>query len=160
MSEEIFKPRVMPRDIPDGLLSLAIGLLQTAVLFVIPGFAFFFLTRDASVGFAAAVIAYFAFPLFSVSKIVVTSRGIRLSRILGSPKLIPWSAIESVELAPRSELVWHGWLWPIFPAKEMTPSLTSLGHYRIQFNGTSIYFPPNDPEAFKASVQSYVHDCA
>lgn len=150
----------MPRDVLDCLISLTVGIFQSAVLFGLPGFVFFCLTENASAGFAAALIAYFTFLLFSVSKIVVTLEGIRLSRVLGSPKFIPWSAIESIELAPRSELIMHGWLWPIFPAKEMTPSLTSVGHYRIQLNDTSVYFPPDDSVAFKALVHSYVRNHA
>lgn len=156
MTEVIFKPHISPRDIADGVLSLIIGLLQSFVIFGLPGFVFFWLTKNTMLGFAAAVATYFIFLLFSVSKLVVTPAGIHLSRILGSPKFIAWSTIESIEVAPRSELIWHGWLWPIFSANEMTPSFTSVGHYRIRYNGTLVYFPPNDPVSFIAAIRAYL----
>lgn len=160
MTEVIIKPHARPRDIADGVLSLGVGLLQVFVIFGLPGFVFFWVTNNTILGFAAAVAAYFVFLLFSVSKLVVTPEGIRLSRILGSPKFIAWSTIESIQVAPRSELIWHGWLWPIFPANEMTPSFTSVGHYRIRYNDRLVYFPPNDPVSFMEAIRPYVRDCA
>jgi hypothetical protein len=158
MSKIILKPRFLPRGTLDGLLSLVIGLFQTLIVLGFPFFICRVFTNNTTLSLIVAFVAYIIFLLFSVSNLVIMPDGIHLSRILGSPKFIAWSAISSIEEAPRFELIWRGWLWPIFPAKEMTPSLTSIGHYRIQFGSKSIYFPPEDSEAFKTLVSSYLTD--
>ena len=68
--------------------------------------------------------------------------------MLGSPGKIPWADVESIEPASPDEVVVHGWLWPRFPMREMTPTLTSVGHYRIRWQGGAAYFPPRDVQQF------------
>lgn len=152
MTSETFKPRVRPRNLTDAVLALSVAVLQALVLYALPAIIGFSLTRSIDVAFFSAAAAALAVVSFSVKELVADSAGIRLSRLVGSPKFVPWGSITSIQEAPRSELIWRGWLWPLFPSREMTFSLTSIGHYRIQFGSRSVYFPPLEPEAFQATV--------
>jgi hypothetical protein len=96
------------------------------------------------------------FVLFSVSKVSISSAGIRFFRYFGAPKILEWSEIEDIEQVSRGELVLKGWLWPLFPAREMTPSLTSTGHIRIRYGKKFVYFPPKDIAAFEQSVDEHM----
>jgi hypothetical protein len=148
----VIAPRIQPRDLSDGLLSAAIGLFQTAVLFGIPAAAAYLLTRSGIVAFAAFCAAYGLFLSFAVVRISISSEGIRFHRRFGTPKFLAWSRITSVAVAPRSELIVRGWLWPLFPAREMTACLSSLQHYRITWDGGFCYYPPADPSLFEQYV--------
>ncbi len=148
----VIAPRVQPRDISDGLLSAAIGLFQTAVLFGSPAAAAYLLTRSDIVALAVFCAAYGLFLSFAVLRISISSDGIRFHRGFGNPKFLAWSRITSVSVVPRSELIVRGWLWPLFPAREMTVCLSSLQHYRITWNGGFCYYPPADPGLFEQYV--------
>jgi hypothetical protein len=71
---------------------------------------------------------------------------------LGARKKIPWANVESIEEASQAELVLRGWLWPRFPPREYTASMTSIGHYRICWQGGTAYFPPKDVQQFLYAV--------
>jgi hypothetical protein len=134
---------------------LAVFVVQFLMIFVVPLLLAFILTRDllVSLGLGAAV---FLIPAAcAVSNLVVDETGIRFSRAYGTPKHLPWSAISSVELAPRSEVIRRGWLWPFFPYQESSKSLTSIGHYRIRYGMDVVYFPPDDPTAFLEAVRTH-----
>ena len=148
----VIAPRIQPRGLADGLLSAVIGLVQVAVLFGIPALAAYLLTRSGIIAFAAFCAAYGLFLSFSVVRISVSSEGIRFHRWFGSPRFLPWQSIIAVTVAPRSELILRGWLWPLFPAREMTACLSSLQHYRITWDGGSCYYPPADPSLFEQYV--------
>lgn len=150
-----FAPRFAPRNLTDAVISVAVGLLQIAVLFVLPGVLVYAATGGGSLGLMTGLVLYGVFALCSVSKVEVGSAGIRFKRLLGSPRLLPWSAITGVVEAPRRELIVHGWLWPLLPPREMSPSCTSLGHYRIGFGERFVYFPPSDAAAFVAAVERF-----
>ncbi|HEY0064136.1 MAG TPA: hypothetical protein VGC21_18615 [Telluria sp.] len=152
MTEQIFKPRIAPRNLPDLLITASVGLLQVLILIGLPGALAYVLSRNPVVTLVCMTAANVLFALFSVSKVVLVAEGIRFSRALGSPKLIAWDAITGVAEAPRKELIVRGWLWPIFPARELTTTLTSLGHYRIDYGQRSVYFPPRDGAAFVAAI--------
>lgn len=150
-----FAPRFAPRDLADALISAAIGIVQIFVLFVLPGMLVQLATGGGSLGLMTGLVLYCVFALCSVSKVEVGSAGIRFKRLLGSPRFLPWSAITGVAEAPRRELIVHGWLWPLLPPREMSPSCTSLGHYRIQYGERFVYFPPSDAAAFLAAVERF-----
>src|SRR5205823_4800031 len=82
----------------------------------------------------AYCIAYGFFLLFMVRRLSVASDGLHFHRVLGSPKFLAWERISSVAVAPRTELILRGWLWPLFPSREITPSLSALQHYRITWD--------------------------
>lgn len=153
MNELIFKPRVAPRNGTDVLITTGVGLLQVLVLIGIPGMIVLAVTRDLRIAMLSILAINTLFLFMSVTKVIVSDEGIRLSRVLGGPRLIAWESVKRVEEAPRRELIVRGWLWPIFPPREFTTSLSSLGHYRIEFGDKSVYFPPKDAAGFVAAVQ-------
>jgi hypothetical protein len=153
MNELIFKPRVAPRDGIDALITTGVGVVQVLALIDIPGMIVLALTRDVRITMLSVVAINILFVLMSVTKIIVSDEGIRLSRVLGGPRLIAWETVKRIEEAPRKELIVRGWLWPIFPPREFTTSLSSLGHYRIEFGERFVYFPPKDEAGFVAAVQ-------
>lgn len=150
------KPRVSPGSVGD----LCIGLLlvlptQALVLVGAPYLALEALNGTARLRPIVLAVAV-AFYLFRVTHLTLSSEGIRFHRILGGPKFLPWKRVRSIVPASRSEVVLKGWLWPIFPAREMSSSLSSLGHYRIEWDKGSCYFPPTQPEAFEKFFKQYL----
>jgi hypothetical protein len=152
MNKFEFKPRVAPRDLSDALISILIGSFQVLLLFVLPGFLCHSLTDNVPLAVLFSFGLYGFYVLFAVTKLEVSTGGLRFVRLLGSPKLLQWSEISSVSEASRQELIIHGWLWPLFPSREFTPSCTSLGHYRITYGNKFVYFPPLDADAFKRAL--------
>lgn len=144
----IIRPRVAPRDISDALLSTAVGSVQLGILFVVPALIVYVWTDSSSLAFGFAIGLYLIFAMFTVSTLEVDLSGVKLKRIFGVPKLVRWNEISEVREATRSELIRQGWLWPLFPAREMTPSYTSVGHYRFQYGDDFFFFPPGDVEEF------------
>jgi hypothetical protein len=147
---ETIKPRFWPYGPSDALLSLAVFVVQFA-LFLLPS-----LLAAVLLGFFYGILCYLlmyvAFLLFVVRDIRVSENGIEFRRILGSPKQLRWESISSIGPASANEVIIHGWLWPLLPAREMTPSLTSRGHYRINFEGGHVYYPPRDKQLFESLV--------
>ena len=153
--------RIKPRFMARGVSDLCIGLffvfpLQVIALCILPGAVAFLFSHSWVATVAAPLIVYLIFIGFTVWHITLTSDGIRFHRLLGTPKFLPWSSILSVEIAPQRELIVKGWLWPLLPAREMTTSLTSLGHYRISWTGGFCYYPPADAEVFYQYVTRHL----
>jgi hypothetical protein len=150
----VIAPRIQPRGFSDGFLSAIVGLFQAAVLFGLPALAAYLITHSGIVAFAAFCAAYCLFLSFTVVRISISSLGIRFHRRFGSPRFLAWERITSVAVAPRRELISRGWLWPLFPAREMTACLSSLQHYRITWDGGTCYYPPADPNLFEQYVSA------
>jgi hypothetical protein len=146
------KARQAPRDAADLFICLVVGSLQLLVLFALPCFVVFMATSSALIAGFGFLVVYAIFLSISVWSLELTTDGIRFARFLGSPRFIPWNQISTVKRVPRSELILHGWLWPPFPAREMTASLSRRDHFRIQYATGFRYFPPNDPEHFEAVI--------
>jgi hypothetical protein len=161
----VIKPRILPRDFVDVCLGLPIGLLQTALFFGVPALLAFLLARGLGVtivpSLVAALVGYFIaycfFFLFVVRRLTVAHDGLHFHRHLGSPKFLAWERISSVALAPRGELILRGWLWPLFPSREITPSLSALRHYRITWDTGFCYYPPARTEDFEQYVVGRLH---
>lgn len=156
MSAQTFAPQVAPRDLQDTLIAVLIGTVQCAVLFGVPGLAAYLATGSFEIAMLVAIVLYLLFASCSVSVITLAPEGIGLRRMLGGPRLIAWKDIKSVHEVTREELLVHGWLWPFLPPREMTPTMTSLGHFRIQYGSRGIYFPPKDAAAFQAAVARHL----
>jgi hypothetical protein len=156
----VIRPRIMPRDFIDVCLGLPIGILLAALFFGIPALLAFILARSLGVGlfpsffiaFLAYFLAYGFFLLFAVRRLTIAADGLHFHRILGSPKFLSWERISSVAVASRSELVLRGWLWPLFPSREITPSLSALHHYRITWDTGFCYYPPSHAKDFEQHV--------
>jgi hypothetical protein len=152
-----FKPHVSPRDFADLCIGLFLVLpLQLLGLLVLPGTLIFFVTSSWWLVTAGLVIIGAVFYCFTVSSVTLSPDGMRFHRLIGTPKFLPWSAVRSLEVAPRWELIVKGWLWPLLPAREMTTSMTSLHHFRISWDGGFCYFPPADAEAFEKYAANYL----
>lgn len=142
------RARFLPRNATDFLLASLVICLQCAALFLMPSLIILALTHSAFGAFAEVVFVAIFVNLYSVASIAVNEQGIEFSRICGTPKFLAWQDIKEIAPASRRELILHGWLWPLLPAREMTPSLTSIGHYRIAWTKGWCYFPPQDAELF------------
>ena len=145
---QVFKPRFLPRGVLDFAITTLVALpLQCIGLFVAPAAGVLLAFGSVEGALLAAFLVYLLFLLFSVWSISVSNDGIQFKRILGWPRLLAWSEVATVAEVPRWELIRQGWLWPIFPAREMTACLSSLRHYKITWRGGHCYFPPSDPES-------------
>lgn len=151
-SEVTFPPRVATQDGLDALLAVLIGGLLTAILFGLPALIAFFVTHSVILASAVFIIFYLGYLAFSVWSISASDHGLRLHRLLGGPRLIPWSHITSIREVSRAEVILDGWFWPLFPPREFTPCLSSLGHFRIDYDGRHIYYPPRDADQFRRIV--------
>jgi hypothetical protein len=142
------RPRVSPRSVGDLLICVPVGVLQAALLFFLPAGLVWYLTDS----FDMAALAYLALGLnwlaWSVTKLELSPKGVRFVRWFGSPKFIAWEDIRAIEPSSPKELILQGWLWPLFPAREMTFSLTAQGHYCFRYIDGYAYFPPVDEAAF------------
>ena len=149
-SEFQVKPKMWPSDLLDFCTVIFIAApIQLSALFGIPALVVYFLTNSSTQSFLVMVSIYLLYLLFSVWRLTLTVDGICFRRLLGSPKFLPWNRIKSIEKAPRWELIVRGWFWPLLPAREMTASLSSVGHYRIKWDGGYCYFPPACPVEFE-----------
>jgi hypothetical protein len=154
------KPRLMFRDWFDVLVGLPCGLLGASAVIFIPtvlvGFSLGELINPLA-GLVAGMITYFLTTvlwfLFVVWSITVDNNGIRFHRVIGNPKHLSWSEITSIEEVGRHELVLRGWLWPIFPSREMTCCLSAKGHFRISWKSGFCYFPPKDIQQFQNCIK-------
>jgi hypothetical protein len=153
-----FAPRILPRGGADLAVALAIAALQAAWLFILPSLVAGYLTHSSAVGEYTFLGLLVVFLSFSVEKLTIDQDGIRFHRLFGSPKFLAWERIVEVEEAPQSELIIRSWIWPPFPAREMTACLSSIGHYRITWDGGYCYFPPADVPQFEALVAKKVRN--
>lgn len=150
-----FRPRFWPRDITDILILLFVALpFQLVPLFFLPMLIVLFFTGDIDMAFSVVALIYLVFLCFSVWSVRAEATGLRFKRLFGTPKFLLWSDIHSVSEATRSEVILHGWIWPLLPAREMTPALSARGHIRLAWDGGYCYFPPRDPKEFLAHVQN------
>jgi hypothetical protein len=150
------KPRTLPRDFFDWLIGLFVGLpLQIIPLFFLPSGLVWWLTGSFLLGFLSALVIYAVWLCFTVWSLELSPDGIRLVRLCGAPKFLRWNDITDISEAPRREVVLHGWLWPMFPTREMTPALSALGHFRIRWNGGFVYFPPAHTAEFRRQIDEF-----
>lgn len=171
MRSTVILPRIAPRNFIDGMISVIHSVLFIATLFAISCAAIFcliflqawiyteasFLWKDV-LSFASMIclILILTMSLFTVSSITMTAEGIHFHRLAGFPKFMPWSRIKFVSLASRRELIVQGWLCPPFLPRDVTMSLSSLKHYRIQWDTGFCYYPPLEPKVFEQCVKEYL----
>jgi hypothetical protein len=154
------EPRIMPRGPVDAAVGLVIGVIyfvvQVGVALIAIG-AVNALTHNPWAVVLTFLAMFFVVPLFpllfTVWRLRCDEEGIEFVRALGKPGKIPWTQVESIEPASPDEVVWQAWLRPGFPKREMTLSLTSVGHYRIRWQGGVAYFPPRDARQFLYAIE-------
>ncbi|QYF95365.1 hypothetical protein KY495_09525 [Massilia sp. PAMC28688] len=140
----------------DTLIAIVIGIGQSAILFGLPALLAWYASGSTTIAWIFAGALYLGFVLFCVTDITVAGDGLRLKRMLGDPKLIAWKDVTEVTEASREELIIHGWLWPLVLPREMTPTATSIAHFRIQFGKRWIYYPPKDAMGFQEAVRAHL----
>lgn len=154
------EPRILPHGPLDAAVGLAVGLLQlfaVIVVALIPAVVVSNMTQSALVVLPTFLVSFLIVSLipnlFVVWRLRCDAERLEFVRALGRPKKIPWSKVESIEAASQAEVILQGWLWPRFPMREMSPSMSSIGHYRISWQGGAAYFPPADVQRFHYAMQ-------
>ena len=152
---EEFKPKITTSGFIDFVIFLTFGILQTVIMFALPGYLIFSVTGNEILGWASGAALYIVFTLFIVKSITISESGIDLKRMFGNPKSIPWDRVRGyIEVTPK-EVIIFGWLWPLFPAREMTPCMSCKGHVRIQLDDGYFYYPPNDLHRFREALEKH-----
>jgi hypothetical protein len=161
-------PHLKPRDAVDVIAGMPLGLLATVELNIAPVVVIFIVLRWAGVGLELSAVVAFPFYiaigvlmlLHAVTRLELDAEGIRFVRLLGWPRFIPWSEIDDISPVTRREILLHAWLWPPWPRRESTASLTALGHFRIVFGNHVRYFPPSNPEEFAFQVRNFINEAS
>jgi len=168
--------RFKPRLAPAGVIDLALGLLNTALVFVVvlgvpaaPGMvAQLLLPRSPWSEVIVPVILLVAYaPAFCwsvwmvlgvVQAASIDEEGIHFHRVAMRPEDWPWDELVFVRAASRWEVAWAGWLRPLLIPRERTSCMSALGHYRIQGQRDYRFFPPKDSDAFVEAIAHYRPD--
>ncbi len=147
------------RDLNRSLLAGGLVLLQLLAPPLLVGSLTYLLTRSAIwaqlAGIAAFLPLALSVALHAVGWLKLDSSGITFGRRLGTPKRLRWDQITEIRPATPSEVIRQGWLWPALWPREATRSLTSEGHYRIQWDQQFCFFPPADEHAFRSAVERW-----
>ena len=150
------KARTSPRDLADVLISLLLFMpLYFVPVFILPSALAILVSGSLSFGLAIFLIIYFVWLAFTVWSLRLSEKGIQFVRLFGVPKFIPWEEVLDLSEASRREIVLSSWLAPRFPAREMTPCLSALHHFRIRWRTGWCYFPPEDVNAFQRLVSEF-----
>lgn len=147
------------RDGVDGLVSLFAAIAILALLAIpvaLLGGIAYWLTGSSGATYAVVVATALIVVVTASSTAVhwlkIDTTGLVFGRVAGTPKAIRWEDVVSIRPASRKEVVLNGWLWPPLPPREATRCTSSLGHFRIDYAGGYIYFPPSDAEEFMGAV--------
>jgi hypothetical protein len=154
------KPRLAPRSLGDFLMCLPIGVLQATLVFFLPVGLVWYLTGSLGLVALTYLVFVFTWLAWSVTKLELNSHGVRFVRWFGSPKFLSWEEIRAVEVSSPKELILNGWLWPLFPAREMTLSFTARGHYCFRHANGYAYFPPADETVFREFIARHTSHAA
>ena len=152
----MLRPHGAPRDARDAFITVtALFLIAAAVLLV--GYLPLRLLLDpfdaATGALVLAGLVVIGVGLCSVSALELDDTGIRFRRIAGSPRFLSWDRVVAIRRADRAEVVLRGWLLPPLPPRAPALTLTSLGHYRFDWDGGFCYFPPADEHALLAILE-------
>jgi len=160
MNYMTIQPRTLPRGPVDAVVGLVVSLIHLAVviaLALVPAYAVKMLTHNSLAVVLTCVTAFLLLAhlnsQFVVEHLRCDEEGLEFVRKLGRSKKIPWAGVESIEEASQAEVVLCGWLWPRFPPREYSACWSSLGHYRIRWQGGTAYFPPKDAQRFLYAMQ-------
>jgi hypothetical protein len=159
MKRSVISPAGPARDGRDWAIFLggcAYVLLVAAALSAIPAGVAWLLKGGWSSPFDVGMLSLAVICLWAsfatVYWLKIDSTGLTFGRRAGGPKHLAWGDIHSITPAPRREVVLHGWLWPPLRPREATRCMSSLGHYRIEYEGGYCYFPPANEEEFLGAL--------
>ncbi|HUF13404.1 MAG TPA: hypothetical protein VMN78_09910 [Longimicrobiales bacterium] len=156
MATLLIRPHTHPRDARDAFITIVtLLLIASASLLVayvlLHSVLSAFAAATAALVFVAALVT--GVGLFTVTALEVDATGIRFRRLIGQPRFLPWEKVTGIRRAERAEVVLRGWLLPPIPPRGAALTLTSLGHYRFDWDGGSCYFPPADENALLEIVE-------
>ncbi|HEY6563874.1 MAG TPA: hypothetical protein VIY86_05225, partial [Pirellulaceae bacterium] len=117
-------------------------------MFGAPCFLVYWVSDSVDLALLAFLAIYGVYVMFAVWSLRLDTRGIEFRRFLGRPKFLRWDEMTSIRPATRTEVVKDGWLWPLFPAREMTACLSARDHVRFEWDSGFCFFPPKDADAF------------
>jgi hypothetical protein len=158
------KPRILPRDVADVVLGLLVSVpTQVVPVFLFPTLAAFGAARAAGIAtepaWLLAAAVYLGVGLGVLSFVIWSLRidreGIHFVRFFGRPRLLRWAEISAITETARREVVVGAWLWPTAMKHEMTPSMSALDHFRIQWQGGHYFFPPEDAARFLEAINRF-----
>lgn len=133
----------------DILLVLCVALpLQLFPIFGVPCVLVYWASGSVDLAFLAFLAIYGVCMMFAVWSLRLDTQGIEFCRLLGRPKFLRWDEITSIRTAARKEVVKDGWLWPLFPPREMTACLSARDHVRFEWDSGFCFFPPKDADQF------------
>lgn len=158
MSPVVIRPHARPRDLRDAFIALVALLLAAAALLLVayaPLRLFLEPAGAAAGALTLAALVAAAVGLHTVSALELDGTGIRFRRLAGRPRFLAWDNVTGMQRADRAEVVLRGWLLPHVPPRASVRSLTSMGHYRFDWAGGCVYFPPADEEALLAHVERH-----
>jgi len=152
----VLRPHGAPRDARDAFIAvIALFFIAAAVLLL--GYLPLRLLLDpfdaATGALIVAALVVIGVGLCAVSAIELDDTGIRFRRIAGSPRFLTWDRVTAIRRADRAEVVLRGWLLPPLPPRAPALTLTSVGHYRFDWDGGWCYFPPADEAALVAHLE-------
>jgi len=155
-------PLRFPRDLQDALFIIVFGLVA---LIVAGGPWLAVILLSLPVAWCALWLAlvfglHVVDLLNTVRRLELSPSGIRFVRPLGQPKFLSWEQITRIRPASRREVIIQGWLWPPFPLlpRAATRAMTSLGHYRIEWDAGFCFFPPSEEQTFVDTIRCYLSD--
>lgn len=152
MDDLTIRPSLAPRSIADALITTGLVLVVGGLVWLL---AFGVAPR---IGASPLIMIYV--PLLgallirarAVGSLRLSDEGIRFVRRFGSPGLVPWERIRIIRPASRWEVIWQGWLQTPLNPREATTTMSSEGHYRIEWDTGVAFFPPLDEGAFREAV--------
>jgi hypothetical protein len=152
MDDLTIRPSLAPRSIADALI--------TAGLLLVIGTLAWLLCFEVAPRIGAPPLLMMYVPLLgallirarAVGSLRLNAEGVRFVRRWGSPGLVPWERIRIIRPASRWEVIWQGWLQTPLNPREATTTMSSEGHYRIEWDTGVAFFPPVDEGAFRQAV--------
>jgi len=166
MEQVQIKPRIMPRDFIDYLILFGLGMLvillhialdsQGYPIFDAPGPGDSALGLYIFLGLYALLLALLL--LNTVWSITISDDGIKLNRIIGTPKFLKWGEIKEIRKATRKEVMRDAWFTFSMLRRDASASTSSLHHYRISWGAEYYFYPPRDLNVFEKAVASRLKD--
>jgi hypothetical protein len=162
LDDFVIEPSRDTRDWIDNLSLLLVSFEGSLVLWLvfvgICAAAWWWLGRVVAVVVGVGIGVVLLLPagiyelLHRVEHLRVDAAGITVERRLGKSTLLAWKEVRRIRQATRAEVLRYVclWLW-----LGTTGSLSTAGHYRIEWTGGYLYFPPKDPALFEEAIRKF-----
>ena len=152
----VVRPSTKPGDGTDFLLCIGVAVLLFGGIFVAPSVLVISLTSNTFAGVATLIGIITIWGLFTVWSLRVDRHGLTFVRALGFPHRLNWGEIESITVADRKETILRGWLWPPFPSREMSLSMSASDHIKIRTKSNrDVFYPASSIQEFERAVRQH-----